>query len=185
MQFSKEVSFTRPLHLLFQAGGNRSCYLHTWISDWTVSAGIALWVNARFFWGGGGQGCVEAGEPPHWLCSTDFYFSEFSFQNWADLVKEYTIKRDLQHLNKWFSSHIVLLQLTSASSFCVIMLSWGEFVAIYGTAPIHRYIARQSISPMSMQLLHNTVFWVNCKCTEFCWKRSFFINVTVYKVNKA
>lgn len=65
------------------------------------------------------------------------------------------------------------------------MLSWGEFVAIYGTAPIDRYIALQSMSPMSMQLLHNTVFWVNCKCTEFCWKRSLFINVTVYKVNKA
>lgn len=87
--------------------------------------------------------------------------------------------------NRWFSSHFVLFQLTSASSFCVIMPSWGEFVAIYGTAPIDRYIAWQSMSPMSMQLLHNTVFWVNCKCTEFCWKRSLFINVTVYKVNKA
>lgn len=65
------------------------------------------------------------------------------------------------------------------------MLSWGEFAAIYGTAPKHRYIARRSMSLMSMQLLHNTVFWVNCKCTEFCWKRSLFINVTVYKVNKA
>lgn len=37
---------------------------------------------------------------------------------------------------------------------------------------------------MSMQLLHNTVFWVNSKYTEFGWKRSLFINVTLYKVNK-
>lgn len=64
------------------------------------------------------------------------------------------------------------------------MVSRGEFVAIYGTAPIDVYIARSCTSLMSMQLLHNTVFWVNSKYTEFGWKRSLFINVTLYKVNK-